>query len=312
MSPDSPVFEPGATAASGRSLAAAAEGGSRADARQWQHYLNRGLAANARAETPTGPGEASGRAGQALPGEGAPAPATAAGLLAASAPPRASGAGAPLPGLAPGGGPSGRLPTAAPLAAMPPGEFLPKGAEALSQGLSGNALLASQVAYSQSQANPLSHAGMGAALPAGMMIADLSAARFSSLDTTPPAAASNGSGNASSGKGSSAWSDPAPRPEWGELRPMRWLLPWLWQLSQTPVEEGEPIEWEVELPEGDRLRLHAVRHYGEWILDFAGSSARLQRWLGQHHDELAARLQRIIGKPVRLFLDPSRSLPTAS
>ena len=93
---------------------------------------------------------------------------------------------------------------------------------------------------------------------------------------------------------------------------MRWILPWLWQLSQSPVDEGEPIEWEVDLPEGDRLRLHGVRHYGEWILDFAGSSRRLQRWIGQNADELAGRLQRIIGKPVRLYLDPQSPIQSAS
>ena len=93
---------------------------------------------------------------------------------------------------------------------------------------------------------------------------------------------------------------------------MRWLLPWLWQLSQTPVDSGEPIEWEVELPEGGSLHLSAVCHYGEWILDFSGSSNRLQRWLGHHRDELAQRLQRIIGKPVHVFIDPPRSLQTAS
>jgi len=157
---------------------------------------------------------------------------------------------------------------------------------------------------------------MTTALPATMMIADLTSNSFSSVQTIPGQASGSSAATSAQtdpdGKGGSPVHLPPSRLQSGEIRPMRWLLPWLWQLSQTPVEAGEPIEWEVELPEGDRLRLHAMNHYGEWILDFAGSSHRLQRWLGNHSDELATRLQRIIGKPVRIHIDPNRSLQTAS
>ncbi len=147
---------------------------------------------------------------------------------------------------------------------------------------------------------------MSAALIANTMIADLSAARFSSTATASMPAVDPHTAE-------DRWEFPAGRPaiaSHGEegFRPMRWLIPWLWQLSQRPVEQGQAIEWDVELPEGDRLRIHAVQHYGEWILDFAGSSGRLQRWLGQHLDELTDRLGRVIGKPVRVYLDPNENL----
>ena len=93
---------------------------------------------------------------------------------------------------------------------------------------------------------------------------------------------------------------------------MRWILPWLWQLSQRSVASGKPMEWEMELPEGDSLRLRAVEFHGTWQIDFAGSSRRLQRWLGQHRDELTSRLERLIGKPVNLRLDRSEALSPLS
>jgi hypothetical protein len=102
------------------------------------------------------------------------------------------------------------------------------------------------------------------------MIADLSSARFSSAREAAFSSSDGVEADGGAEKRPTYQVDPQ-----GDFRPIRWLLPWLWQLSQTPVEQGEPIEWEVDLPEGDRLRLKAVQNAGEWSLNFSGSSLRL-------------------------------------
>ncbi|MFP4540115.1 MAG: hypothetical protein ACLFR7_00675 [Opitutales bacterium] len=142
------------------------------------------------------------------------------------------------------------------------------------------------------------------------MIADLALARISSAPSLSGAAlsapADSDEGGAGAWEGSAATRGPHhPR---GEFRPMRWLVPWLWQLSQTTPAEGQPLEWEIDLPEGDRLKLTAVCREGAWSLDFSGSSRRLQRWLGQHCAELAGRLERIIGQTVRVYTETLRPL----
>lgn len=143
--------------------------------------------------------------------------------------------------------------------------------------------------------------GMASAKHVGPMIADLASARFSSAQATFE------DSEESSGQGSPSRTPQGIDPH-GDFRPMRWMLPWLWQLSQSPVPAGQLIEWEVDLPDGDRLRLQAVEVEGTWRLDFSGSSLRLQRWIDQHRDELSTRLERIIRKPVSVHLDTRRNL----
>lgn len=146
---------------------------------------------------------------------------------------------------------------------------------------------------------------MPAAFHPAIMIADLQSARFASIETAAAPASKEGQASRSGGDG--LWNGsqaPAAPGESEGFRPMTWLLPWLWQLSQRPVEEGEAIEWDVDLPDGDRMCIHALPYRGDWIIDFSGSSRRLQRWIGQHAEDLVNRLSRVIGKPVRLHLDP--------
>lgn len=272
-------------------------------AREWQSYLNQGLSQNARASTPQR-GNSSSDPPLANSGSpSSPAPGVASTGLsplfarAADAPPTLASTSLSPPTVN------------SETMALTGRENIPGSAEGLSPQTPSINLNRSQ-GVGLEQLTILQHrTGMPDATPANMMIADLSSARFSSVDTAAPASVSSESG---SNHGGGSWSyDPSNRGSTSEMRPMRWILPWLWQMSQTPIEKGESINWELDLPGGDRLRLQAMRLEDEWTLDFAGSSRRLQRWLENNQEELASRLQRIIGKPVRLFLDPQSPIKSA-